>query len=56
MQDQSLRDERPDLQPFHTSLSFPLMAVAVAVAAAAIYAYFSLYSSLTPCGFKAIFN
>lgn len=47
MQDHSLRDDRPDLQPFHSSISFPLMALAVAVAAAAVYAYYALYSSLT---------
>jgi hypothetical protein len=41
-----LRDERPDIRPFHTSLSFPLMAVAVAVAASAVYAYYVLYQSL----------
>lgn len=43
-----LRDERPDIRPFHTSLSFPLMAVAVAIAASAVYAYYVLYQSLTP--------
>ena len=48
MHDQSLRDEGPEIRPFHTSLSLPLMAVAVAVAAAAVYAYYALYSSLTP--------
>ena len=53
MQDHSLRDDRPDLQPFHSSISFPLMALAVAVAAAAVYAYFALYSSLTPPSLEA---
>jgi hypothetical protein len=48
MHDQSLRDERPDIRPFHTSLSFPLMAIAAGVMAAAVYAYYALYSSLTP--------
>ena len=48
MHDESLRDEAPNIRPFHTSLSFPLMAVAVAVAGAAIYAYVALYASLTP--------
>lgn len=48
MHDQSLREEAPEIRPFHTSLSLPLMAVAVAVAAAAVYAYYALYSSLTP--------
>src|SRR3982750_1662607 len=44
----SLRDEAPDIRPFHTSLSLPLMAVAIAVGLAALYAYYTLYSSLTP--------
>ena len=48
MHDQSLRDEGPEIRPFHTSLSLPLMALAVAVAGAAVYAYYALYSSLTP--------
>src|SRR4051812_10620241 len=48
MHDESLRDETPDMRPFHTSLSFPLMALAVAIAGAAFYAYYVLYSSLTP--------
>ncbi len=48
MHDESLRDETPDIRPFHTSLSFPLMALAVAIAGAAFYAYYVLYSSLTP--------
>jgi hypothetical protein len=54
MQNQSLRDVRPDgydapdIRPFHTSLSFPLMALAVAIAGAAVYAYFALYQSLAP--------
>ncbi len=48
MQNESLHDERPDIRPFHTSLSFPLMGVAVAVGAAALYAYYVLYQSLTP--------
>jgi len=43
-----LHDERPDIRPFHTSLSFPVMAVALAVAASAVYAYFVLYHSLGP--------
>lgn len=43
-----LHDERPYIRPFHASLSFPLIAVAAAVAVAAIYAYFALYRSLTP--------
>src|SRR3954452_3526402 len=47
MQNESLRDA-PDIRPFHTSLSFPLMALAVAIAGAAVYAYFALYQSLTP--------
>ena len=54
MHNESLRDDAPDrfspdLRPFHSSLSFPLlMALAVAVAGAAVYAYYALYSSLTP--------
>lgn len=48
MHDHSIRDETPDIRPFHTSLSFPLMALAVAIAGAAFYAYYALYSSLTP--------
>src|SRR6188508_3355501 len=61
MQDQSLRDASPErfdgpserfagpyIRPFHTSLSFPLMALAVGVAVAAVYAYFVLYQSLAP--------
>jgi len=52
MQNEWLRDDRPDIRPdirpFHTSLSFPLMALAVAVAMAALYAYYVLYQSLTP--------
>src|SRR3954452_2649992 len=47
MQNESLRDA-PDIRPFHTSLSFPLMALAVAIAGAAVYAYFALYQSLAP--------
>lgn len=43
-----LHDERPYIRPFHASLSFPLMAVAAAVALAATYAYYVLYESLTP--------
>ena len=52
MHDQSLREEAPEIRPYHTSLSLPLMAVAVAVAAAAVYAYYALYSSLTPPRFE----
>ena len=54
MHNDSLRDEAaperfsPDLRPFHTSVSFPLMALAIAVACAAFYGYYALYSSLTP--------
>jgi hypothetical protein len=48
MHNQSLRDERPYIRPFHTSLSFPLIAIAAGITAAAVYAYFALYSSLTP--------
>lgn len=54
MQNESLRDVRhdgydaPDIRPFHSSLSFPLMALAVAIAGAAVYAYFALYQSLAP--------
>ena len=43
-----LHDDRPYIRPFHTSLSFPLIAVAAAVALAATYAYYVLYESLTP--------
>ena len=52
MHDESLRDEAPDIRPFHTSISFPLMAVALVVAGAAGYAYFALYWSLTPPRFE----
>jgi hypothetical protein len=53
MHDESLRDEgpdrfSPDLRPFHSPLSLPLMALAAVVAGAALYAYYVLYSSLTP--------
>ena len=48
MHDESLRDEAPEIRPFHTSLSLPLMALAIAVAGAAFYGYYALYSSLTP--------
>ena len=48
MQHESLPDEQPYIRPFHTSLSFPLMALAVAVVVAAVYAYFVLYQSLAP--------
>jgi hypothetical protein len=49
MHDHSLHDERPDIRPFHSSsLSFPLMAIAAGVIAAAVYAYYALYSSITP--------
>jgi hypothetical protein len=47
MQNEWLRDEGPGIRPFHSSLSFPLMALAAAIAAAAVYAYFALYQSLT---------
>jgi hypothetical protein len=54
MQNEWLRDVRsehddaPDIRPFHTSLSFPLMALAIAIAGAAVYAYYVLYQSLAP--------
>jgi len=43
-----LHEDRPYVRPFHTSLSFPLIAVAAAVTLAASYAYYVLYQSLTP--------
>jgi hypothetical protein len=45
---ESLREDQPGIRPFHTSLSLPLMALAVAIAGAAVYAYYALYQSLTP--------
>lgn len=48
VQNEWLPDERADLRPFHSSLSFPLMAVALGIVAAALYAYYGLYQSLTP--------
>lgn len=46
MQHHSLREEGPDLQPFHSPLPWPLIGVALAVAALAAYFYYELYDSL----------
>jgi hypothetical protein len=54
MQNQSLREASPErfdgpyIRPFHSSISFPLMALAIAVAGASVYAYYVLYQSLAP--------
>jgi hypothetical protein len=48
VQEHSLRDEGADLRPFYGSLPWPLIALALGVAAAAFYAYIALYQSLTP--------
>ena len=47
MQNQWLREEPADIRPFYTS-SWPLMVLALAIAAAAGYAYYVLFQSLTP--------
>ncbi|HET7670111.1 MAG TPA: DUF3014 domain-containing protein [Burkholderiales bacterium] len=41
-----LDDERPELPPFHTPLPWPLIGVALLIAAAAAYFYYELYDSL----------
>ena len=42
-----LDEERPDLRPLHTPLPWPLIGIALLVAAAAGYFYYELYESLT---------
>lgn len=46
MQHDSLREEGPDLPPFHSPLPWPLIGVALGVAVLAGYFYYELYDSL----------